>query len=317
MDTDSANALDHATANAAAVAAVEGMLASTEASAAPAAVVAPTVAPTSGTALPAQAAPAITTPVLSPEVAADLSSRMAAVARAEAESVRQRAEHRAESEATKAELARIAAEHAELERALAENPLKVLEARKWTLESLVQSAATQATPEAVRTSRVEAELERVKAEIAKRDADAQAASAEAARNQAAATLKTQLIPTQLATVKDEIPYLRAWFNEGALVDAVYGIMGQKFRETNGTETVEPVEAARQLEKALRERVQRLPGASVTPPTPSVIPSTVVRPSATITNQHTQAGPNTSAINPFDRAALDARAMAELAAAMKA
>jgi hypothetical protein len=313
-DANDAAAFDAAQANAAAVAAVEAMLATTPV---PVSTTdgAPQPVPTT-TSAPAPAEPPAPVPALSAPIEADLARRMADVARVEAEAVRQRAEAKAELEAVRAEAERLKAEHEALERELAENPLSVLEKRKWTLESLVQSAATLATPEAVRIARVEAELKATKAEVAAREAAAREADAARAKAEAQATLKTQLIPTQIATIKDELPYLHAWFDPAQLSEAVYGIMGQRFLETKGAATVEPVEAARQLEKALRERVQRLPGASVTPPTPAAASITpTVKPSVTVTNATTQAAPNTSAPDPYNREALDARAMAELAAAM--
>jgi hypothetical protein len=78
----------------------------------------------------------------------------------------------------------------------------------------------------------------------------------------------------------------------------------------------PQAAAQQLEKQLRERVERLPGAKVTPPAhaaTSGTPKPVVKPSVTMTNNQTQQRGTQPVPNPFDVGALNKAAEAELVA----
>lgn len=259
------------------------------------------------------------TPPASDPALADINARMAEVARKEMDAVRERQELKAAHDAIKADAARVQAEHATLQQALKENPLKALEALGWDLESLVRSAATQQTPEAVRVSRAEQQLAELKAELAKRDEAAAAREAEGARLDAHRRLMTEVIPAGIDTVKDSIPTLRAWLgSDKAVVDAVYDLMGREYQRTNGTATLEPADAAKQLEAQMCERVKRLPGAKVTPPTPKTVsnPQPVTRPSAALTNQQTQHRGSPPPVSTLDRAALDQRAAAELAAMMQ-
>lgn len=274
-------------------------------------------APPEPAAAPAAKAPEPVAPAAPSPVEADLNARIQAAAKLEAEAVRQRSEAKAELEALRAEAAQAKAAREALEREVAENPLKVLERHKWSLESLVQHAASRSTPDAVAQGRLADEVAAVKAELAKRDAAAQAERAQAEAVAAQRQLKETYIPEKLREVQAEIPTLSAWLEPAEVVEAVYGLMGREYQRTNGRGTLEPQEAARQLETQLRARVQRLPGAQVTPAkqAPST-PAKPVQPSRTVTNELTQSRGAQPVANPYDQNALNARAVAELAALLR-
>lgn len=276
----------------------------------------PPTAPAEPAAAAAPATPATPEdPVLPDPAQAELARRVQELVRLESESLRRDQESKTAVAAAQAELARERAAREDMLRQLRENPMELLTKHQWDLESLVKAQASSMTPEAVRAARVEREMAELKAELAKRDEAAKAATAEAARSQALMQLKTQLIPAQLKAVESELPTLRAWMGEPELVEAVYDLMGREYRRTNGASTLEPQEAARQLESALRARVQRLPGAPVTAPAsqPSSKPNPNVGPSATLTNQHTQHTPNPHTVDPTNEAALRRAALQELTA----
>lgn len=284
-------------------AALEAALAARSGAEAPAA-----TPPAAGGAAPAPEAP------VQPPMASDLDARIQAAARLEAEALRVRQEGKAELEQARA-AAKAALERAEaMERELAENPLTLLERHKWDLESLVRLQAMGSTPEAVAQRRLQDELKQVKDGIAARDRAAAEAAAAAERQAARQQLVGQLIPAQVSEIKAEIPLVAGWFSEQELANAVFDLMGRELQRTNGRSTLEPKEAARQLEKQLRERVQRLPGATVTAPAetaPSKPNTPMVRPSATLTNQQTQSRGAKAPVDPFDRAALLRNAIEEL------
>lgn len=241
-------------------------------------------APAPKPAEPAAAAPAA--PVPTPAEVA-VAERLAEIVRAESALVAKQQEIRREAEQARAEARAAAEKLAALERALDENPMEVLRARKWELEDVVKSAATKQTPEAVRIAKLEERIAARDAEAAKAAEAARVAAEQREAEQARTTLVTKLIPDQLAVFKDELPLCAAWFEPEELAREVYAVMGHEFSKTKTAPT--PIEAARKVEAALRARVEKVnPSAKVTPESkPQPKPKAAVKPSSTVTNQQTQ------------------------------
>lgn len=275
----------------------------------PAAATEPAVA-----AVAAQPEPAAA-PVPNPSEVA-IAERLAEIVRAESALVAKQQAMKAEADAARAEAKRAAEQLAEYERQLAENPLELLRAKKWELEDIVKVAATKQTPEAVRIAKLEAEMARRDKLEAERQESAKAATAAQEAEAARKTLVQEYIPKQLAVAKDELKLCNLWFTPEELALEVYNVMGREFNRTKndpkGPTALEPAEAARKVEEALRKRVEKVnPSASVTPETKQAPkPKPTVKPSTTVTNQHTQhRTTEEEQIAPGDVAAYRRRALA--------
>ena len=258
--------------------------------------------------------PTISAPTPNPAEEA-VKARIAELVAKEQEVLQARQASKAEVEAANRALAELQRRFDEREAELRDAPMKALERYKWDLESLINHTARQSTPAEVEAKRIRDEVASLRQDLTKRDEAAAQAAQQAAAQRAMATLKEAIIPAKLEVIKDELPYLHAWHKSpGAVIDAVYTLMGQTFDSSKGATVLEPQAAARQLEKELRDRVQALPGAKVTPPTtstPQPKQPVAVKPSKTLTNHQTQAHPVVQDTDPFDRAARAAKALAVL------
>lgn len=238
--------------------------------------------------IPAPVAPPAEPPPVPNPAEVAVAEKLAELVRAESALVAKQQAMKADADEARAKARAAEEKLAAIEAQLAENPMELLRARKWELEDIVKVAATKQTPEAVRIAKLEAKIAERDAEAARAAEAAKVAGAQSEAEQARAKLINEYIPAQLAIAKDELPLCSKWFEPDELAREVYAVMGHEYARTKTA--LEPAEAARRVEAALRKRVEKVnPSSPVTQESASK-PKTskpTVKPSATVTNTQTQ------------------------------
>lgn len=197
--------------------------------------------------------------------------------------VREQATARAEIEAAKAEARAARDAHAELtqrvaayEASLKSNPLEAAAKFGWDMESLNTAVMQGKTPEALRVSRLEAELADMKATQA-RQAQEAANAAEARSANAALEAFKATVHGQFRALEASYPLTSKFMEPSELRESLYEVMASEFKRSGDRLTT--AQAAQRLEDQLSARVKRLQAT----PTPAPTQGTPVSASRTITN----------------------------------
>lgn len=266
---------------------------------------APEAAPAPAAAPPpaAEAAPPVpVAPPPAPAVAPDAVTvfvREQAAARAEIEAAK------AEARAAAAEKAELARKMAEIEEALKANPLKAAERYGWDLEAIQAGVLQGRTPEAVRVSRLEAELAEMKAAQA-RTAQEAVNAAEARTANAALEAFKDTAHSQFQAIEASFPLTSKFMEPQELRESLYDVMAAEFKKSGDRLTT--AQAAQRLEDQLSARVKRLQATPTAAPTAPAAAST-----RTITNTDTT-GVTPSPEAEFDDLTLSSHELAERAVA---